>query len=110
MVLSTRELLRNAGSQALLPTPPGSEFLEGGPRESVIFRVAEAGGVLADAVPRSQLGSLEKNREQDSRCGLLSPKVSSQSPLPLVILGMAGTDLNVWGVSAGQGCKWSPHW
>lgn len=42
MVLSTRELLRNAGSQALLPTPPGSEFLEGGPRESVIFRVAEA--------------------------------------------------------------------
>ena len=107
-VLSTQELLRNAGSQALLPTPPGSEFLEGAPRESVIFRVAEAGGVRADTVPRSHLASLEKNREQDSWCGFLSPQVCSQSPLLLVILGMAGIDRNVWGVSAGQGCEWSP--
>lgn len=74
-------------------------FWRGAPRESVSFRAAEAGGVLADAV----LGSLEKNREQDSRCGLLSPHVHAQSPLLLVILGMAGIDLNVWGVSAGVG-------
>lgn len=47
----------------------------GAPRESVVFRAAEVGGVLADAVPRSQLGSLEKNSEQDSRCRLLSPHV-----------------------------------
>lgn len=76
----------------------------------MIFRAAEAGGVLADAVPRSQLGSLDENREQDSRCGLLSPHVRAQSPLLLVILGMAGIDLNVWGASAGQGCEWSPRW
>ena len=108
-VLSTWELLRSADLRPFSRHLLDPSFWRGHPG-NLIFRVAEAGGVLADAVPRSQLGSLEKNRKQDSWCGFLSPQVRSQSPLLLLILGMAGIDRNVWGVSAGQGCEWSPHW